>query len=316
MDKQFDVVALGEYLIDFSPTGHTATANPLYEMNPGGAPTNCLASCAALGGNTAIIGAVGNDFFGRFLKEKATEAEIDISGLQTVPDSTTLVFVSIDDEGNREFAFVRQPGADTRISRAALNTRLLENTSYLHFGTLSLTDEPARDTTVFAVEYAKRHGARISFDPNYRAPLWKSEDEAKAWMLWGIEHADTVKMSEEELEMLFGKDIGEAAKEVLDLGVEELYITAGSKGAYFFSKSEKLYDPGFAVNAIDTTGCGDAFAGAILYQKCRETGRGAKERLRFANAVGALCATHLGGMSAMPGRESVEQLLERSGSCI
>lgn len=316
MDKQFDVVAIGEYLIDFSPTGCSRTGNPQYEMNPGGAPTNCLASCATLGGNTAIIGAVGRDFFGRFLKDKATEAGIDISGLQTVPESTTLVFVSVDDAGNREFAFVREPGADTRISRNALNTQLLENTAYLHFGTLSLTDAPARDATIFAVEYAKRHGAQISFDPNYRAPLWKSVDDAKTWMLWGLKQADIVKMSEEELTLLFDKSIEEGAKEVLGLGVDELYLTVGSKGAYFFSENEKHYDPGFAVNAIDTTGCGDAFTGAILYQKCREAGKTAKERLRFANAVGALCATHLGGMSAMPDRKRVKQLLKRNGVCI
>ena len=303
MAEKYDVVALGEYLVDFSPSGCGKMDNPLYEMNPGGAPTNCLAACSALGGKTAIIGAVGDDLFGAFLN-------IDISGLQTVQTNTTLVFVSVDETGNREFAFVRDPGADTQIDAEKMDMSLIDNARYFHFGTLSLTDEPARSATICAVRYAKQRGVRISFDPNYRAPLWKNETEAIKWMCWGLEQADLVKIAEEELQMLFGKDIDTGAKEALSFGVQELYVTAGSRGAYFYSHSERCYDKGFSVEAVDTTGCGDAFTGAILYQNCRESGRSAAERLRFANAVGALCAVRLGGMSSMPDMKLVAHMLE------
>lgn len=310
MAEKYDVVALGEYLVDFSPSGCGKMDNPLYEMNPGGAPTNCLAACSALGGKTAIIGAVGDDLFGAFLKRKAADANIDISGLQTVQTNTTLVFVSVDETGNREFAFVRDPGADTQIDAEKMVISLIDNARYFHFGTLSLTDEPARSATICAVRYAKQRGVRISFDPNYRAPLWKNETEAIKWMCWGLEQADLVKIAEEELQMLFGKDIDTGAKEALSFGVQELYVTAGSRGAYFYSHSERCYDKGFSVEAVDTTGCGDAFTGAILYQNCRESGRSAAERLRFANAVGALCAVRLGGMSSMPDMKLVAHMLE------
>lgn len=310
MAEKYDVAALGEYLVDFSPSGCGKMGNPLYEMNPGGAPTNCLAACAALGGKTAIIGSVGDDLFGAFLKRKAADANIDISGLQTVQTNTTLVFVSVDEIGNREFAFVRDPGADTQIDAEKINMSLIDNARYFHFGTLSLTDEPARSATICAVRRAKWLGVRISFDPNYRAPLWKNEAEAIKWMRWGLEQAELVKISEEELQMLFGKDIDRGAEEVMSFGVKELYVTAGSRGAYFYSRNERCYDKGFSVKAVDTTGCGDAFTGAILYQNCRESGRSAAEKLRFANAVGALCATRLGGMNSMPDMKMVARMLE------
>ena len=277
MAEKYDIVALGEYLVDFSPSGCGKMGNPLYEMNPGGAPTNCLAACSALGGKTAIIGAVGADLFGAFLKRKAADANIDISGLQTVQMNTTLVFVSVDVTGNREFAFVRDPGADTQIDAEKMNMNLIDNTRYFHFGTLSLTDEPARSATICAVRHAKQQGVRISFDPNYRAPLWKDEADAIKWMRWGLEQADLVKISEEELQMLFGKDIDTSVKEAMSLGVQELYVTAGSRGAYFYSHNERCYDNGFSGVAVDTTGGGDAFTGAILYQNCREPGRSAGE---------------------------------------
>ena len=182
IDTLFDAVAIGEYLIDFTPNGIGPMGYPLYEMNPGGAPANCLAGCARLGGRTGIISAVGNDFFGRFLKQKAVQADIEISGLQTVGAGTTLAFVSLEGQGERELAFVRAPGADTQIRRDALALPLLENTKYLHFGSLSLTDEPARSTTAYAIEYARSRGAKISYDPNYRKQLWRDEAAAKEQM--------------------------------------------------------------------------------------------------------------------------------------
>lgn len=319
MDKLFDIVAIGEYLVDFSPSGQGKMGNPLFEMNPGGAPTNCLASCAGLGGKTAIIGAVGNDLFGSFLKEKALSANIDISGIQTVETSTTLVFVNVDPSGERGFAFVRSPGADTCINSSHISREMLGSTKYLHFGTLSMTDEPAKHSTEFAVAYAKEQGVKISFDPNYRAPLWKSEEQARECIIWGLGQANLVKLSVEELEFVYGKNsiknsIENNAGKVLALGVEELYVTAGADGAYYFTGCESGFVPGFSVNAIDTTGCGDAFTGAILYQNCCMAGSTQKEKVRFANAVGALCATRSGGMSAMPELSEVHAMLKNQSA--
>lgn len=231
MDKKYDIVALGEYLVDFTPVNVPQGSNPCYEMNPGGAPANCLAACAALGGKTALVGAVGDDLFGQFLKDKALTAGIDISGIQTVSQSTTLTFVSIDRRGEREFAFIRSPGADTRIEFTKIPLYLLENTRHFHFGSLSLTDEPARSATASAISYAKSCGAMISYDPNYRAPLWMQEQEAIKQMIWGMGQADIVKLSDDELLLLTGKGIEQGAADVLDMGVKELHVTTGSKGA-------------------------------------------------------------------------------------
>lgn len=313
MDRSFDVVAIGEYLVDFSPVGTGEMGNPKYEMNPGGAPANCLAACAALGGRTAMIAAVGRDMFGRFLSQKAEEAGIGTDGIQKAGERTTLVFVSLDEKGEREFAFIRSPGADTCIRAEKIDRSLLEDSKYLHFGSLSLSDEPARSATEFAVGYAKEHGALISYDPNYRPRLWSSAAAARERLAWGLAQADIVKMSEEELWLLTKKgtySIEAGADEILGLGVRELYITAGSRGAFYFTPSERGFVKAFPVGAVDTTGCGDAFTGGILYQNCRSPGRPMAEKTAFANAIGALCATKPGGMCAMPGPEAAAALLQ------
>lgn len=301
--EKYDVIAIGEYLIDFSPSGKGKMENPLYEMNPGGAPSNCLAACSALGGKSSIIAAVGDDLFGKFLLNKAKDAGIDTSQLQTVEENTTLVFVSLDERGEREFAFVRDPGADTQITADKIDCKSLENTRFLHFGSLSLTHEPAKTATEFAVKYAKSNGAAISYDPNYRAPLWTDSEQARERMLWGVRQADIVKMSEVELEFLTGyglKNIENGIAAILSTGVKELYITLGRDGAYYANEKEIGKEEGFPVDAVDTTGCGDAFTGAILYQRCHEKDKSMREKVRFANAVGALCALQPGGICAMP----------------
>ncbi len=306
----YDIVALGEYLIDFSPAGVGLMGNPCFEMNPGGAPANCLAACARLGGSTAMIAAVGDDSFGRFLRRKADRAGIDTRFVVTVPQSTTLAFVSVGEGGEREFAFVREPGADTMLTRGHVPEQALSGTRIFHFGTLSMTSEPALSATIYAVERARELGVTVSFDPNYRAPLWDGEQRARDRMLWGAARADIVKLSEEELEFMTGLPLRAGAGSLLEMGPRELYVTAGARGAYYFTREEDGYVPGFAVDAIDTTGCGDAFTGAMLYQRCRAPEREIAARVRFANAVGALCATRPGGICAMPGAEEVSRLLE------
>lgn len=312
MDKEYDIIALGEYLIDFTPLNTVQGNNPCFEMNPGGAPANCLAACAALGGKTVLIGAVGNDMFGQFLKEKALNAGINISGIQTVSQSTTLTFVSLDKKGEREFAFIRSPGADTRIEFSRIPLHLLENTKFFHFGSLSLTDEPARSATSSAISYAKSCGAMISYDPNYRPSLWMQEREAVKQMIWGMGQADIVKLSDEELRLLTGKDIKYGVVDIFDMGVKELYITAGSKGAWWFTKTDAGFERGFSIDVIDTTGCGDAFFGAILFLNCIKPNMSYPEKVRFANAVGALCAAKRGGICAMPDLKTTLQFMEQN----
>ena len=311
MKEIYDVDAIGEYLIDFSPNGTGLTNNPQYEMNPGGAPANCLAACARLGGKSAIIAAIGNDFFGKFLKRKADEINIDTKWVQTSSENTTLVFVSVDDAGERDFAFIRNPGADTQIRLGTEEENLIQRTKILHFGTLSLTHNPAYTATRQAVACAKSNNVLVSFDPNYREALWKSCSEAKEQILWGLSVADIVKMSEDELNLATdcGHDINAGMQQILSLGPKEIYVTAGSKGAYFANVSQHGFTEAYCVNAIDTTGCGDAFMGAILYQKCYQPQKNIVERTIMANAAGAICATRPGGMCAMPTAQEVDMFI-------
>lgn len=310
---RYDVIAIGEYLVDFTPSGTGPMGNPCYEMNPGGAPANCMAACTGAGGTTAVIACVGDDLFGRFLRKKLVENGIGDEYVQvTKKASTTLVYVSLDERGEREFAFVRKPGADTMIEEGTVGEEIGQLTKVLHFGSLSLTDEPSRSSTLDLAVKARKAGVRISYDPNYRSGLWASEREAVYWMRQGLSLADSVKMSGEELELITGyagDQIQEGIRALLERGIKEVYITLGAGGAYYGMVEEIGFVPGFHVEAVDTTGCGDAFTGAALYMACRHPEISMERRVRFANAAGALCATKYGGMTAMPRREEIERLL-------
>lgn len=310
----FDIIAVGEYLIDFTPAGRGSMGNPAYEMNPGGAPCNCVAACVSLGGSGAVLSAVGDDLFGRFLIEKLRESGIDGSGIQVIPDvHTTLALVSLLENGEREFAFLRDPGADTQLNVAHINFSLLDACCDLHFGSLSLCQDPALSATMQAVRYAKEHGVQISFDPNYRAPLWRDTDTAVAAMMGGLRFADVVKLSEEEMELILcvkKDDPAAGVAKLFELGVSTCYITYGAEGAYYADYSTQGFMPGFPVEVADTTGCGDAFMGAALYLQLKQPSLPIKQRARMANAVGALCATKKGGMMAMPGMRDVQAFVE------
>lgn len=312
---RFDVVAMGELLIDFTPVTQSGCENPTYEMNPGGAPANCLAALNALGAKTAFIGCVGKDKFGQFLLRHLQEIGIDTSGVrETDRTHTTLAFVHLEKGGERSFTFLRDPGADTLIEENAVDYSLIDRSEIFHFGSLSFTDQPARDAVLSAVEYARRHHKRISFDPNYRPLLWTSEKEAVKWIKKGIELADIVKMSEEELELITNcSEIERAVRIFEPLNKQMVLITAGEKGAYYFvNTKEQGFVPGFHVHAVDTTGCGDAFTGAILYQMIHAEHEKPSEMVRFANAVGALCATKKGGIPAMPKWPEIRQMIDPS----
>ena len=309
----FDVTALGEVLIDFTPCGTSQGGMELYERNPGGAPANVLAAVNRLGGKTAFLGKVGDDMHGAFLRETLQKAAIDTSGLITDDRYfTTLAFVSLKN-GERDFSFARKPGADTQISREEVKVDILAQSRIFHCGSLSLTDEPARSATFYAVEEAKKAGAVISYDPNYRPLLWPDEETAIHHMRSMVPYADIMKISDEETVLLSGKeDPREAAKALLEAGVSCVVVTLGGDGALLMTKQIEVQEKGKARNVVDTTGAGDSFWGGLLSRLALNnvkpqdlTEEQAREYLKFANAVAGLCVEKRGAIPAMPTLEQV-----------
>ena len=309
----YDVTALGEVLIDFTPYGTSEGGQALFEQNPGGAPANVLAALERLGQRTAFIGKVGDDMHGQLLKETLESCGVDTRGLVVDPDYfTTLAFVALKN-GERSFSFARKPGADTQLRQEEVNTEVLKNTKIFHCGSLSLTDEPARSATFFALKTAKEAGALISYDPNYPALLWKSPQEAMEHMRSVIPYADIMKISDEETALLTGhEDPDEAADALLAQGVSCVLVTLGSQGALMKTERFRVQEKGKARKAVDTTGAGDAFWGGILsrFAFCSAnpkelTEEQGREFVRFANAVAGLCVEKRGGIPAMPDLEAV-----------
>lgn len=318
----FDVTALGELLIDFTPSGKSAAGMRLFEQNPGGAPCNVLSALNNCGLKTAFLGKIGNDMHGQFLKETLERAGICTDGL-LVDDSvfTTLAFVALNDAGERSFSFARKPGADTMIRPEEVSEKILADSRIFHVGSLSLTDEPARSATLYALKKAKESGCIISYDPNYRAPLWSSKDDAIRGMREVLPFVDVMKMSDEETQLLTGiKEPAEAAAYLVKHGIPLVAVTLGAKGAYVCTKEGGQIVPGFQSQVVDTTGAGDSFWGGFLYQlvKCGKepadvTLAEAVSFARFANALASLCVEKRGGIPAMPTLDEVEKRLE--GTC-
>ena len=309
----FDVTALGEVLIDFTPCGVSEAGMALFEQNPGGAPANVLAAVSNLGQKPAFIGKVGDDMHGALLKDTLDRIGVDTSGMVVDPNYfTTLAFVSLKN-GERSFSFARKPGADTQLTSEEINLDVVRNTKIFHCGSLSLTDEPARSATFFAVKEAKEAGAVISYDPNYRALLWKSEEEAVKHMRSMIPYADIMKISDEETVLLSGKsDPKEAAEVLLNQGVDCVIVTLGKDGALLKTKQVEVQVKGKDRKPVDTTGAGDSFWGGILSRLALNnvkpadlTEAQAEEYLKFANAVEGLCVEKRGAIPAMPTLEQV-----------
>ena len=312
----YDVAALGELLIDFTCLSTDTDGYPTMAAHPGGAPANYLAALTKFGAKTAMIGKVGSDAFGRLLIKTLKGAGIDTRGMLVSDDVfTTLAFVTLDDSGDREFSFARKPGADTQLRFDEIDLSVIDASKVLHFGTLSMTNEPARDATYKAVEYAAGHGKLISFDPNLRKPLWDDLDEAKRQMLWGLQHADIVKISDEETEFLFGIAPEEAAKHIIDsFGVRLVYVTCGAEGCFYRTKTASGFVKALSGIAVkDTTGAGDIFGGSAMYGLLRAGGLPEKltaEELEnivsFACASAGLSTTKAGGISSVPELGEVE----------
>ncbi len=306
----YDVIALGELLIDFAPQSTNEAGYPILSANPGGAPGNFLAALSEYGCRTVMIGKVGEDTFGKLLIQTIKNAGIDTAGIIMDPNVfTTLAFVSLDASGNRDFSFARKPGADTCLTPEEVNEALFSEAKVFHFGTLSLTDEPAASATRRAVELAKKHGMLISVDPNLRKPLWKSEADAKAAIEWSLRQADIVKISDEEIDWLWGLSPEKGAWKLLtEYGVSLVYATLGPKGCYAATRSQAvtIQSPS-GIHVVDTTGAGDIFGGSAMSQliQCGKapselTEEDLKNIVRFACTAASLSTQKHGGIASVP----------------
>ena len=309
-----DVVALGELLIDFAAKSTDAAGYPTMAANPGGAPGNFLAALNAYGKKTAFLGKVGQDAFGRLLLSTLEQAGIETKGIVT--DSsvfTTLAFVTFDEHGDRSFSFARKPGADTQLRWEEIDTRLIDDAKVFHFGTLSLTDEPARTATQKAVAYAKSKGKLISCDPNLRLPLWPSEDAAKEQILWSLRQADVVKISDNEVEFLWGCTPEAGAEKLLEeFGVSLAMVTLGPDGCLLKTKHAAYRARCPKVHPIDTTGAGDIFGGSAM-ARLLELAKPPRELTAddlayigtFAATAASLSTEHSGGIPSIPNKDAV-----------
>lgn len=312
----YDVIALGELLIDFAPKATSETGYPVLAAQPGGAPANFLAALTRYGCRTALIGKVGDDLFGRLLVETVRSAGIDTRGIRMDPDVfTTLAFVSLDESGNRDFSFARKPGADTCLRPEEVDCALLHQAKVFHFGTLSLTDEPAASATRAAVKEAKAANLLISVDPNLRKPLWKREADAKEAMEWSLRQADIVKISDEEIDFLWGLSPEEGAQKLLgEYGVSLVYATLGPKGCHAATAAHRVtVSSPSGIHVVDTTGAGDIFGGSAMSRflsfgvSPRElTEANLEEIVSFACTAASLSTQKHGGITSVPTLEEVQ----------
>jgi fructokinase len=319
MAKKYDVIALGELLIDFTMNGQSEQGNNMFEACPGGAPCNVLALLNKMGKKTAFIGKVGKDQFGALLRDTITEAGIDASNLMVDENvNTTLAFVHTFPDGDREFSFYRNPGADMMLTADEVNPEVVKDTKVFHFGTLSMTHEGVREATKKAVETAKANGCLVSFDPNLRPPLWSSLDLAKEQMEYGFGKCDILKISDNEIQFVSGKEDYDEGITYLQetYNIPLILLTMGKDGSRAYYKGMRVERPGFSVKAIETTGAGDTFCGSSLnylvdhdFENLTEEQLG--EMLTFANAAAALVTTKKGAIKAMPVKEEVLELIQK-----
>ena len=304
----FDITALGEILIDFTPVASDGEKN-VFEQNAGGAPANLLAAFSRFGGKAAFIGKVGADMFGDYLTKTLKDCGVDTSGVCVDPiHNTTLAFVALDPTGDRHFSFCRNFGADVFLRREEVNESLIRRSAIFHFGSLSLTGECAREATDHALEVALESGCTVTFDPNYRAPLWKNEQTAIDTIKQYIPRADIIKFSREEIQMLTGEsDIRVAAKQVIAQGVALVLVTDGPAGVLYATKRQIGYVPSIKVRTVDTTGAGDIFFGTFLYAISRErldpktlTTERITKALKYAVKAAGISTMKKGAIASIP----------------
>ena len=317
--KKFDVVALGELLIDFTENGISSQGNPIFEANPGGAPCNVLAMLARRGKTTAFIGKVGNDRIGKVLSETIKDCGICADGLvfdDTV--HTTLAFVHKKTDGDRDFSFYREPGADMMLRKCEIDEEIIKSAKIFHFGTLSSTHEGVREATRYGVDIAKESGALISFDPNLRPPLWDSLEDARREIEYGLSKCDILKISDNEIEFMTGStDYDKAVRELMGKHhIKLAFATLGKNGSRAYFGDMQAEFGGFDVDTIETTGAGDTFCGSALnfileHDINALTENDLKELLAFANAAAAIITTRRGALKVMPEKKEILDLLRR-----
>lgn len=315
---KYDVTALGELLIDFTYSGTSEQGNSLLEANPGGAPCNVLAMLNKCGRSTNFIGKVGRDQFGYLLRDTLLELNIGVDGLLFDEEiNTTLAFVKNFENGDRDFAFYRNPGADMMLCEDDVDEEQIKNSRVFHFGTISMTHDIVCRATEKAIKIAKDNGKLISFDPNLRVPLWKDLDRARERMEYGLSKCDVCKISEEEVEFITGEKDVEKGADILRqrFPVKLLNVTAGADGSYAFYKDKVVFQPSFQLGGtIETTGAGDTFCGSVLnYLLDRDidtlTEKDLKKMLTFANAAAYLITTKKGAIRSMPEVADVKKIL-------
>ncbi|MCQ4772749.1 carbohydrate kinase [Lachnospiraceae bacterium OF09-6] len=313
-EKTIDVTALGELLIDFTENGTSAQGNPILEVNPGGAPCNVLAMLQKLGKQTAFIGKVGDDMFGRQLTEAVSSVGVDTRALLVDKEvHTTLAFVHTYPDGDRDFSFYRNPGADMMLTKEDVDEDLIRSSRIFHFGTLSSTHKGVREATRYAIDVAKEAGDLISFDPNLRPPLWSSLDDAKKEIEYGLGKCDILKISDNEVEFLFDTTDYDLGAKLLreKYNIPLILITLGPDGSRAYYKDMRVeVAPFLQDNTIETTGAGDTFCASSLNYVLEHgldhlTEENLKELLTFANAAASLITTKKGALKVMPEKEEV-----------
>lgn len=308
----FDIVSIGEFLIDLTQTGNNSQNIPIYAANPGGAPANVAVAASKLGAETAFCGMVGKDAFGTYLKETLEQYNVSTDFLCFHNIPTTMAIVSVNTKGERSFQFVR--GADCALTKSDVDISGCMNTKILHFGSVSLTEEPARTTTLDIVSQARRNNICISYDPNYRAPLWKSVEEAVKWMKRPLSMVDILKISDEELSLLTGTNNLEEGSFILsEYGISLVLITMGSEGAYYRYNNKTGIVAGVKTTVVDTNGAGDTFLGALLCGLAQETNWRTcsidrlETHIALANRAASFTCSGSGAIPAMP---TIAQLME------
>jgi len=343
MGRKYDVVALGELLVDFTQNGVSEQGNMLLEANPGGAPCNVLAMLGRLGLKTAFIGKVGDDLFGAMLKDRAKEAGIDMRGLiESDKYKTTLAFVANTPSGDRDFSFYRRQGADVMLEKDEVDEWIIRNSKVFHFGTLSMTDECGEEATVYAVNLAREAGCLITFDPNYRAPLWRSEEYARSKIAWGLAQCDVLKISDNEITFMTGETDYEKGARILKkkYDIPIIFATLGSEGSFALIEDTCVRRDAFITDkTIETTGAGDTFMACVIGYILRmakiedaiEEGGGRlkedsrewditralkglddyhiQDMLTYASAAASIITTRKGALSVMPDREEISRFI-------
>lgn len=311
-----DITAIGEVLIDLTQTGVSEAGIPQFAANPGGAPANVAVAAARLGAETAFIGKVGDDSFGAYLRSVLEKEGVNCCGMRKGSQNTTMAIVSVDGSGERSFRFAR--GADCKLSPDEVNESLVLDSKILHFGSVSLSQDVSRSATVFAARAAHKAGLLVSYDPNYRPALWRSEVDALEWMRLPLPLVDVIKLSEGEVPLVTDcEDLEEGARFLEESGVSLVLITLGSDGVLCRWQGQSWRQSGVSVQVADTNGAGDAFFGAVLGRLCRRgekpleglTQEELREILRFSNQAAALTCSRSGAIPAMPYLREVEEAL-------